>query len=321
VNTVWRSMLAAIASTAFGFWFTIQAQAQGDPAATYPNRPIRVIVPFAAGGGKDIFARLVNAELGKLLGGQPIVIENRPGGGGRPAAEWVLNQPHDGYTLFVAASGTMSVASAAYPNLPYHPTKSFAPLAMIGDFPLFLVVPFDHPAQTVKDLADWAKKNPEKSNYGSSSPSFVTATELLKLKTGMPATMIPYKSTTEMVASVAAGHTLLAFTDGPPTLPLVQAKKVRALLPDVPSMTEAGFPDVNTLLWSGYFAGAKTPSGIVAKLESALRKAITEPSVRAKLREMAINPGDKSSKEFAAMIDKDVQGYLEVINAAKLKFQ
>ena len=126
------------------------AQAQDD-AANYPNKPIRLIVPFAAGGGNDILGRLVGAKLSEILG-QQLVIENRPAAGGRPAAEYVAGQPADGYTLFVGASGVMSIASAVYPKLAYHPTKSFIPLSMIANFPLILVSPVENPAKTVSEL-------------------------------------------------------------------------------------------------------------------------------------------------------------------------
>src|SRR5215212_3108259 len=145
------------------------AAAQGD-AAGYPNKPVRVIVPFAAGGGNDIFARLVGNKLSEILG-QPVINENKPGAGGRIAAEYVMNQPHDAYTLFIGASGVMSIAAAAYPNLTYHPTKTFIPLSMIANFPLIMVVPPDHPANSVKELVEWAKKNPDKSNYAATSPA------------------------------------------------------------------------------------------------------------------------------------------------------
>ena len=149
---------------------------------------------------------------------------------------------------------------------------------MIANFPLILVVAPNSPAKSVKDLVEWAKKNPDKANYASTSPAFIISTELLKLESGMPGTMIPYKSSSEMVLSIATGQTLLAITDGPPAMPQIKAGKVRALavtgdkrspeLPDVPSMAEAGFPGVNTRLWSGFFAPAKTPPAIVNKLEA-----------------------------------------------------
>jgi tripartite-type tricarboxylate transporter receptor subunit TctC len=299
-------------------------------AANYPTKPIRVIVPFAAGGGNDIFARLVGQKLGEILG-QSVINENKPGAGGRIAAEYVMNQPHDGYTLFVGASGVMSVAAAAYPNLTYHPTKTFIPLSMIADFPLILVIPADHPAKTVKELVEWAKAHPDKANYASTSPAFITATELLKLKSGMPGTMIPYKSSNEMILSLMQGQTLLAISDGPPAIPQIKAGKVKAIavtgskrsdeLPDVPSMAEAGYPEVNTKLWSGYFAALNTPPAIVAKLEAGLRKAITDPGVAGKLKAMAVMPGDLSSADFRKMIDADIKGYQDVIKAANLKFE
>ena len=313
--------LAIIASS-------VPAQAQGD-AANYPNKPIRLIVPFAAGGGNDIFARLVGSKLSEILG-QQLVIENRPAAGGRPAAEFVSNQPADGYTLFVGASGVMSIASAVFPKLAYHPTKSFIPLSMIANFPLILVSPVENPAKTVTELVAFAKANPGKSNYGTTSPAFTISTELLKLKTGMPGVAIPLKSSNEMILCVIQQQCLLSISDGPPAIPQISAGKVRALavtgserspqLPNVPSMAEAGLPEVNTKLWSGFFAPAKTPPAIAEKLEAALRKAITDPGVSAKLREMAVTPGGTASADFRKMIDADIQNYVSVVKAANLKF-
>jgi tripartite-type tricarboxylate transporter receptor subunit TctC len=305
------------------------AQAQDD-AANYPNKPIRLIVPFAAGGGNDIFARLVGAKLGEILG-QQLVIENRPAAGGRPAAEYVAGQPADGYTLFVGASGVMSIASAVYPQLKYHPTKSFIPLSMIADFPLILVSPVENPSKTVLELVAYAKANPSKANYGTTSPAFTISTELLKLKTGMPGVAIPLKSSNEMILCVMQQNCLLSISDGPPAIPQINSGKVRALavtgserspqLPNVPSMAEAGVPEVNTKLWSGFFTPAKTPPAIAAKLEAALRKAITDPGVADKLREMAVTPGGTSSADFRKMIDADIQNYVAVVKAANLKFE
>jgi tripartite-type tricarboxylate transporter receptor subunit TctC len=302
------------------------ALAQSD----YPNKPIRVVIPFGAGGGNDIFARLVGQKFSELIG-QPVIIENKPGAGGRIAAAYVMEQPADGYTLFVGASGVMSIAAAAYPKLPYHPTKTFIPLAMIANFPLILVVPANHPAKNVKELVEWAKANPDKSNYGSTSPAFTMASELLKLKSGMPGQMIPYKSSNEMVLSVMQEQTLFVISDGPPAVPQIKGGKVRALavtgskrsdeLPDVPSMAEAGYPEVNTQLWSGFFVAVNTPPAIAAKLEATLRKAISDPDVSSKLKGMAVNPGGgSSSDDFRKMIDADIQNYIQVIKAANLKF-
>jgi tripartite-type tricarboxylate transporter receptor subunit TctC len=296
---------------------THSPRAQTDPAASYPNKPVRIIVGFAAGGGNEIL-------------GQTMVIENRPNAGGRLAAEFVANQPADGYTLLVGATGMMSIAAAIYPKLGYHPSKSFIPLTMTADFPLILASPITNPAKTVADVVAFGKAHPDKANYGTSSAAFTIATELFKLKTGMPGVAIPWKSSNEMMLCVASENCLIAIADGPPTVPMVKGGQIRALavtgsersgeLPDVPSMAEAGFPEVNTKLWSGFFAPAATPPAIARKLETALRNAILSPEVSARLKGMAVNPGGISSDEFRKRIDADILTYAEVVKAANLTF-
>ncbi len=320
-----RTVLGALALSAVLAAAPNSASAQAD----YPNKPIRVVIPFAAGGGNDIFARVIGQKFSELTG-QSFIIENKPGAGGRIAAAYVMEQPADGYTLFVGASGVMAIPPAIYPNLPYHPTKTFIPLTMTANFPLIMVIPVNHPAKTVKELVEWAKANPAKSNYGATSPAFEIASELLKLKSGMPAQKIPYKSSQEMVLSVIQEQTLFVLSDGPPAIPQVKGGKVRALavtgskrspeLPDVPSMAEAGYPEVNTQLWSGWFVAQNTPPAIAAKLEATLRKAIADADVNSKLKAMAVTPGGGSSDEFRKMIDADIQNYVDVIKAANLKF-
>ena len=300
-----------------------------DPAANFPNKPIRIIVGFGAGGGNDLFARLVGQKLSDILK-QPVVIENKPGAGGRLSAEFVAREPADGYTVLVGASGMMSIAAATLPNLAYHPTKTFTPLTMTANFPLIMVIPTSNPSKTVKDVVAWAKANPDKANYATTSPAFTITTELFKLKTGMPGVPITYKSSNEMLLSVIGGQTLLTIADGPPTIPMVKGGKVRAVavtgsvrspeLPDVPSMAEAGYPDVDVYLYSGFFVPAATPPAIAAKLEAALRQAIKDPAVSAKLKGMAVNPGGTSGEEFRKMIDADIEKFAAVAKAANLKF-
>ncbi len=288
------------------------------------------MVGFAAGGGNDIFARLVGQKFSELIG-QPVVIENRAGAGGRLAAEYVSHQPADGYTLLIGASGATSIAAAIYPNLPYKPAETFVPLAMIARFPLFMVIAADQPAKTVKEVVEWAKAHPDKANYATTSPAFTITTELLKLKSGMPGIAIPYRSSTDMILSVVSGQTMTAIADGPPTVPMVKAGKVKAVavtgaersaeLPDVPSMAEAGYPDVDIHLFSGIFAPAATPAAIVAKLEKALNEAIRDPGVSEKLRAMAVEPGGGTPEDFKRMIETDIVKYQDVVKAANLHFE
>jgi tripartite-type tricarboxylate transporter receptor subunit TctC len=304
------------------------AGAQGD--ANYPSKPIHLIVGFAAGGGNDLFARLVGQKLSENIG-QPVIVENKPGAGGRIAVEYVKNQSADGYTIMVAASGQMAIAAAIYPKLPYHPTRDFVPLTMIASFPLILAGPANDTIKSVKDLVAYGKANPDKSNYATSSPAFTITTELFKLKTGMPAVAVPYKSSNEMMLSVAGGNTLFAIADGPPTMPLVQGGKVRALavtgsersseLPNVPSMAEAGYPEVNIGLWSGVFVVVNTPPAIAQKLQAELRRAMADPGVREKLKAMAVNPGGGPGAEFRTKIEADIKVFADVVKAANLKFE
>jgi tripartite-type tricarboxylate transporter receptor subunit TctC len=322
-RAIWYALVAPIVAAVLA---TASARAQTD----YPTRPVRLVVGFAAGGGNDIFARLVGAKLSEILG-QPVFIENRPGAGGRLAAEYVSNQSGDGYTLLVGASGQMSIAAAIYPDLKYHPTKTLIPLAMMGSFPLIMVIGPDSLSGNVKELIEWAKQHPDKANYPSTSPAFTIAMEQLKLKSGMPAEMIPYKSSNEMILSVINGQTMTAIADPPPTVPQVKGGKVKALavtgaerlaeLPDVPSMAEAGYPGVDVHLWSGIFAPAATPSAIVAKLEKSLSEAIRDQGVSAKLKNLAVTPGGGPAAEFRRMIEGDIVKFHDIVKAANLRFE
>ncbi len=319
---LWASTALALAC-----WAATAAPAA---AQDYPNKPIHMIVGFAAGGGNDLFARLVGQKAGEILG-QTFVIENRPNAGGRPAVEFVKNQPADGYTVAISATGQMAIAAAIYPKLAYHPTRDFIPITEVAHFPLILAGPMNDQIKSVKDLVAYGKANPDKANYATSSPAFTITTELFKLKTGMPGVGIPYKSSNEMMLSVAAGNTLFSIADGPPTVPLIKGGKIRGLavtgkersseLPDVPSMAEAGFPEIDIALWSGLFVSAKTPPAIVQKLTAAFRKTLADSGVREKLKAMAVEPGGGPGEEFRKKIDADIKAYAEVVKAANLKFE
>ena len=304
--------------------------AAGASAQDYPSRPIRVIVGFAAGGGNDLFARLVMQKFQEQTG-HTAVIENKPGAGGRISSDFVAHQPADGYTVLVGATGQMAIASAVIPNLNYHAVKSFTPLNMIASFPLVLVVPANHPAKDVKELVAWAKANPDKSNYGTSSPAFTITTELFKLKSGMPATAIPYKGTNESNQCVLSEQCLFTISDGPPAIPLVLGGKTRALavtgsqrsplLPNVPSMAEAGYPEVNTHLWSGFFVPAGTPEPIVKKLTADFGRALADPGVQDGLKKMAVTPGGPTGDAFKKVIAADIKTFADVAKEAKLTFK
>jgi tripartite-type tricarboxylate transporter receptor subunit TctC len=321
IRSFFACLLMALVLAAAG-----EARAQD----TYPNRVIRFVVGFAAGGGNDIFARLVVNKFQENTGVTTIV-ENKPGAGGRISSEFVAHQPPDGYTVLVGATGQMSIAAAIYPDLGYHPTRSFIPLNMIASFPLVLVVPANHPAKNVKELVAWGKANPDKSNYGTSSPAFTIASETLKLKTGMPGVAIPFKGSNESNLCVVSGQCLFTISDGPPAIPLVKGGKSRALavtgserspeIPDVPSMAEAGYPEVDTQLWSGFFVPRGTPATIVDKLTKELGRALADPGVQSGLKKMAVTPGGPTGDAFKKRIDADIKSFGEVVKAANLSFK
>lgn len=303
------------------------------PAAAqsaYPTRPIRLIVGYAAGGGSDLIARVVGAKLSEILH-QSVIVENRPGASARLAAEYVTHQPADGYTLLVSPIGAISIAAAVLPNLKYSPTKSFVPLSMICSIPLFMVIRADNPAKNLKEFIAWMKEHPDRANYSSSSPAFTIVTELLKLKSGMPGTMIPYKSSAEMNLAVVGGQAAMTIADGPPTIPLVKGGKERALavttaerspdLPGVPTMIEAGYPEVTATFWNGAFAPAGTPPAVVAKLQKAWSEAVHDPGVAGKLKAMALVPSNATPEQFATIIEGDIVKFRGVVQAAGLKFE
>ena len=299
-----------------------------DSAASFPSKPIRMVVGFAAGGGNDIFARLIQNELQKRTG-WTVVVENRAGAGGRLAAEYVAREPADGYTVLVGASGAMAIGPLIY-KTEYDTLKSFTPVTMIGDFPLFLAVAADNPAKSAKDLVDWTRTNKDKANYATSSPAFTLPSELFKMKSGATGTAIPYKSSGESILAVISGNAAMTIVDPPPMVPQVKGGKLKALavlakerfpdLPDVPTMTEAGFPDVNVSLWSGFFVPAGTPQPIVDKLHKELQAVITQGDVNEKLRGMAVRTTGAGSAEFSKIIAEEQKMWSDVIKAGNLKF-
>ncbi len=225
----------------------------------------------------------------------------------------------------------MAISVATVEKLPFSTLRDFIPISKVAAFPLVMMVSPDHPAKTVKEFVAWAKANPEKANYGTSSAAFTLAVELFKLKSGAPIVAIPYKSGNEMVMGVLSGQSTMTIVDPPPAIPQIQGAKVRALavtdgkrmpdLPDVPTMDEAGFPDVHVSLWSGMFAPAGTPAPIVKRLETELQRIMRKKDVQEKFRAMATDTIGGTSQEFAADIEKEIKVWRGVADAAHLKLE
>src|SRR5882757_562568 len=304
------------------------AQAAEDPAK-YPARAIHIIVGFTPGGGNDLIARIVGQKLSESLG-QPVVIENKPGGGAILATEYVARSAPDGYTLLVGASGAMVISPAVYAKLNYDTMRDFIPVSELGSFPLILIVSAKSPFKTLADLVTYAKQNPDKANYSSSSAAFQLATELFKQKTGAPMQMIPYKGANESVVAVISGEVTATIADAGPVSSQVSGGQVRALgvaapkrmeeMPDVPTMKEAG-ADIEAVLWSGIFVPKDTPPAIVKKLEAEFIRIARIPDVVSRLKLLNIESVGNSSEAFSKIIASDLERWVAVARAGNIKIE
>jgi len=304
------------------------AQAEED-ASRYPTRAIHIVVGFTPGGGNDLIARIVGQKLSESLG-QPVIIDNRPGGGAIVATEYVAKSAPDGYTLLVGASGAMAINPAVYAKLPYDSIRDFVSVSELGSFPLILIVNASSPIKSVDDLIAFAKTNPDKTNYSSSSAAFQLVTELFKQKTGAPMQEIPYKGANDSVMAVISGQVTATIADAGPVSSQVKGGQVRALavaapkrtedLPDIPTMKEAG-ADVDAVLWSGVFAPRRTPPAILRKLEGELTRIVRLPDVAARLKLLGILPVGNTSAEFAQILASDIARWTEVARAGNIRME
>jgi tripartite-type tricarboxylate transporter receptor subunit TctC len=305
----------------------VTAAALPAAAQDYPSKPIRIIIGYSAGGGNDIIVRVMTPEMSKSLG-QPVIVENKPGAQSIIAAEYSAKQPADGYTIFMGPSGPMTINPATYSKLPYDPIKDFAPVSMISTFPLIAVVSANGP-KTMKELIDYAKANPGKVNYSSSAGIFQISTELFKQRTGTDFVMIPYKGSGESVQAVIGGQVTLTLVDPPPASGPIRAGTVRALavtaakrhpgFPDVPTMAEAGVPNMEVPVWTAFFVPAKTPSAIVARLQKEVARVVHTPEVRERFAGMGIEPVGGSSEELGRQVASDIAKWKAVAKAANIK--
>jgi tripartite-type tricarboxylate transporter receptor subunit TctC len=321
--------LAGLVALLAAAW-NLPASAQNDAAKDYPNKPIHMIVGFAAGGGNDVIGRIVAQQMSTLLG-QPIVVENKPGAGAILATELVARAPADGYTILVGATGAMTVNPAVYATLSYDTLRDFAPISTMAAFPLILVVQASSPIHSVADLVTYAKANPRKSNYGAPSASFELVDELFKMKTGAPAEYVAYKGSNEAAAAVMSGEVLMQISDPGPVAGLIKGGKLRGLavtadkrmsdFPGIPTMAEAGVHDMNVSFWSGLFAPAATPPAIVNKLHDTTVRALQAPDVQQHLKALALEVVGTTPDAYRQAIAKEIKQWTEVAKAANIHVQ
>jgi tripartite-type tricarboxylate transporter receptor subunit TctC len=257
------------------------------------------------------------------------VVENKPGAGALIATEYVARAAPDGYTLLLGATGAMTINPAVYSKLSYDTMRDFAPVSIIASFPLLVCVGAAAPVKSVAELVAYAKANPTKANYASSSAAFQLVTELFKMRTGAPLEHIPYKSSGEMLTAVLGGEVLVAFADALPVAGHIKGGTVRVLAttsaqraaeyPGVPTMAEAGVPDLEVVLWSGLFAPAATPTPIVKKLERELMEIVKLPDVYGRLKSMAVEPSGGSAQDLADRIAAEIPRWKAIAKSANIK--
>jgi len=291
-------------------------------AQEYPARAVRVIVPFAPGGGTDIVARILSQHLSQRLG-QSFVIDNRPAGSGIVGADLVAKSAPDGYTLLFAFS-SLSSSARLFSQLPYDPVRDFAPVALATTSPLLAVAPLSLPAKDLREFVAYARANDGKLNYGSSGPgsSPHLATELLMSITGIRMQHIAYKGIAPAVTALLADEVQFSLVPIAVGLPHIKAGRLRALgvaglqrsaaTPDIPTLSESGLPDYEVIAWWGMLAPARTPRAVISKLNRELRAVLELPEVRRSLVDQGMDPGARSPEEFGALIKADMEKWGEI---------
>lgn len=299
-------------------------------AQDYPTRPIRLIVPFAAGGAADATARILGKKVGDALG-QTFVIENRGGGNGGIGTEIVKSSDPDGYTLLLGQSGPISINPAVYKKLPYDPLKDFAPITMTSAYPYIMVVSPKLGVKTVPEFVALAKSKPGELNYGTAGigASNHLLTELFDGKAGIKMTHIPYRGTALAVTDLIAGQVQVVFADPVSALPHVNAGTLLALAvtskdrspvaPDVPTISESGYPGFDAIAWHGILAPAHTPAAIVDRLNAEIVKALKDPEAQSLLEKQAVQTVGNSPAAFATFIRQDIAVWKEVADQAKVE--
>ena len=312
-----RLAAAWVAASALSFGMAGTAQ------AAWPERPIRLIVPAAAGGTTDIAARLVGKRMSEILG-QPVVVDNRAGGAGIIGSQALLLAPADGYTLMMGNIGPNAINYALYRQLPYKP-QDFAPITMVVSVPNVLVVNAKVPARNVAELVALAKSEPGKLSFGSSGSgqSVHLSGELFKKRAGIDIIHVPYKGAAPAVADLVAGQVTMMVDNLPSSLPQIQAGKLRALavtsgtrvaeLPDVPTMKEAGFDDFQVTAWFGLVARAGTPPAVIAQLYKAAATVLAEPQIKSRLAELGGQAGGDTPEHFGQFIEQERQRWARVV--------
>jgi tripartite-type tricarboxylate transporter receptor subunit TctC len=304
---------------ALGFALSCAAHAQ-----SFPSKPIRIVIPFVAGGSSDIVGRAIGSKFQELLG-QPAVVENKPGANGAIAAEFVAKADADGHTVLVGSIGVFSINTALFKDLRYHPLRDFAPVTLAVTTPNVLITKPDLAAGSLKELVEFMKKNPGRLSYcssGTGSSDHLTA-ELLKQMSGTFAVHVPYRGGAACQTDIMGNQVDFSFQNLGAVTNYIKGNRMKALavtakarhaqLPNVPSVTEAGFPELVVTSWQAAVAPAKTPPAVVARLNEAMVKALRSPDVAERMQQIGFDVVASTPEEFGRFMKEEVDRWTAVV--------
>ena len=297
-------------------------------AQTYPTKPIRLIVPFPAGGATDLFARSLSQKLGERLG-QSVVIDNKPGAGGTLGSDLAAKAPADGYTLLLSTTSTHSIGPNLNPKIPYDAMRDFTPIGQVGNAPSIMLVPNSSPAKTVKEWIDHARQNPGRLNYASSGNGTIVqlTAELFKSQANLFVVHIPYKGTALAIPDLVSGKVDVLFDSLPTGLPHVKDGRLRALgvtsakrtplAPDLPPISDV-LPGYESTTWFGLFGPKGLPADVVTRVNTAANQVLKDPEVIDKLTRLGIEPVGGTPAQFTAMLNTELAKWKKIINERKI---
>ena len=323
--TIYKKIRFAVATVLL---FTVVA-AMAQP---YPVKPIRLIVPSAAGDGGDIMARMIGAKL-HAVWGMPVVVDNRVGAGGRVGTDAAAKSLPDGYTLIMGNPGSHGINAAIYQNLPYDTERDFAPITQVMRMPNVIVVNPSLPVSSVRELIALFKANPGKFNYasGGNGSSAHLSAELFKSMAGVDVVHVPYKGATPALADVSNGNVAMFIGNLPTSMPLIKAGRLRALavtsaqrspvVPELPTVAESGLPGYETVAWLGLIAPAGTPREIVSKLRIEVARIVNEPDIRALIAGQGGEPVGNTPEEFGVIVRADLAKWKKIVKDANIRVE
>ena len=307
----------------------LMAAAAGASAQAWPVKPVKMVVPFPAGGPTDVLSRAMADKLGTALG-QPVVIENKPGAGGAIGADFVAKSAPDGYTLVMATTSTHSIGPYLA-KLPYDPQKDFTPIVWVGNATNILVVPPSLGVNSVQELILLAKKDPGKLNYATSGVGTVVhlTTEYFASEAGVKLTHVPYKGVQLSIPDLLSGQVSMLFDNIMTAQSHIKSGKLKALaisspkrsplVPDVPTMSEAGLVGFESVTWFGVFGPAGTPKAVVERLNMEVNKVLADPAIRERFAQLGFEPAGGTPGEFAAVVQRDAAKWSKVIKDANVR--